>query len=267
MSARGIPRYLRPVPKRVFGLPKIGWTVVVLVVLIGIVELVAYSPVVTSFQLVPVQTMGGRAISLLNSGSFLRNELLHSAVIILFSFAAASAVGILIALLMYWSALLRRALNPFLSVYYSVPTFALYPIVVVIFGTGAVPIVITAAAFSVIAVTVKALEGFDSVPTVIDKLGRSLELSPMKRVRVILLPAALPDVAAGLKLAFGYAIIAVLATEFILATQGLGWYISNQYDNFNIADMYGAIVIVGILALLANAGLAGVLNRFDWRRW
>lgn len=59
----------------------------------------------------------------------------------------------------------------------------------------------------------------------------------------------------------------MLATEFILATQGLGWYISNQYDNFNIPDMYGAIVIVGVLALLANAGLAGVLRRFDWRRW
>lgn len=198
MSARGIPRYLRPMPKRVVGLPKIGWTIVVLAALIGIVELVAYTPVVTSFQLVPVQTMGSRAISLLGSGNFLRQELLHSAVIILFSFIAASVVGVLIALLMHWSAIARRALNPFLSVYYAIPTFALYPIVVVIFGTGAVPIVITSAAFSVIAVTVKALEGFDSVPVVVDKLGRSLELTTTKRIRAILIPAALPDIAAGL---------------------------------------------------------------------
>ena len=46
MSARGrgIPRYLRPMPKRVLGLPKIVWTIVVLVALLGIVEGVAHSP-------------------------------------------------------------------------------------------------------------------------------------------------------------------------------------------------------------------------------
>jgi NitT/TauT family transport system permease protein len=269
MSARGrgIPRYLRPMPKRVLGLPKIVWTIVVLIVLLGIVEGVAHSPAVTRFELVPIETMVRQAISLLGNGSFLKDALLHSSLMILVSFALASVVGILIALVMHAFGVVRRALNPFLSVYYSVPTFALYPIVVVIFGTGAVPIVITASAFAVISVTVKGLEGFDSVPVVIDKLGRSLELTGMKRVRTILLPAALPDVAAGLKLAFGYSIIAVLATEFILATQGLGWYISNEYDEFQIAGMYGAILIVAALALLANAGLGAVLRRFDWRRW
>ncbi len=70
----------------------------------------------------------------------------------------------------------------------------------------------------------------------------------------------------GLKLGLSYAVISVLASEFILSTQGLGHFISIAYDGFDIADMYAGILIVALIALLSTSLISLALNRFDWRR-
>lgn len=266
MSRSGVPHYLRPPSGRVLRLPRAAWTAITVALLLGAVELLARSGRVTSLQLVPVETMVRRAGQLLTNGDYVRQNLLRSLLIIAVSFVTAAVLGCLVALAMYSIDWIRRAVSPYLNVFYAIPTFALYPLVVVIFGTGAVPIAVTSAAFAMVVVTISALAGFDSVPPAVDKLARSLRLSRVQYLRSVLLRSALPDIAAGLKLGMAYSIIAVLATEFILSTQGLGWFISQSYENFAVDDMYGAVLIVAALVFLSNVGLALLLRRFDWRR-
>ncbi len=262
----GVPRYLRPAPQRVLMLPRSAWTLVLGAAILAAVEIVTKSGRVSRLDLVPVETMISRAAHLLTTGNFVSNDLVRSVAIILVSFVAASVLGIFIAWAMHSSAWLRRAITPFLSVYYAVPSFALYPVVVVMFGVGVVPIAITSTVFAVVIVIINALQGFDSVPVVVDKLAASLRMSRRHYVRSVLFRSAIPGIATALKFGLSYSIIAVLATEFILSTQGLGWFISQSYNNFAIGDMYGAILIVGLLALITNVGFAALLNRFDWRR-
>ncbi len=153
-----------------------------------------------------------------------------------------------------------------MNVFYALPIFALYPVMVVMFGTGVVPIILLAVLFSVVIVISNSLVGFEATPAIAKKLAKSLEMSQSQQFRKILLPSALPDILAGLKLGLAYTIIAVLATEFILATTGLGQVVNRAYNNFNTIDMYAGILFVSAFALLANLALSAALSSFDWRR-
>ena len=126
---------------------------------------------------------------------------------------------------------------------------------VVLFGTGTVPIVLLTTAFSVVVVILNAFNGFNAVPDVVQKLATSLRMNRAQYFKDILLRAAIPGIAAGLKLCMAYSVIAALAMEFILSTQGLGHFISYSYDSFATVNMYGGVLIVAALALVTNMDL------------
>lgn len=265
-AASGIPRYVRPRPQRVLGLSAPVWTAVVGIGLVVLVEVLARSGAVSGADLVPVSEMLVGIGGLLVDPEFLVGSLLWTVTLIAVSFVLATVLGVGLAYTLWRARWWRRAVQPYLNIYYAVPTFALYPIFVVLFGTGAVPIVLLAVAFSSVVIAANALNGFSSVPASVNKLAASLQLGSSQYLRKVLLPAAAPDIAAGMKLGFVYALIGVLATEFILSTRGLGQFISNAYITFDADEMYAGILFVCLFALAANLLLSAVLDRFDWRR-
>lgn len=264
--ASGIPRYLRPRPDRVLAMSAPVWTAVIGVLAIVAVEVLARSGAISGSDLVPVSEMVVQIGALLVDPAFLVQDLLWTAALIAGSFVLATLLGITLAYTLWRARWWRRAVQPYLNVYYAVPTFALYPVLVVIFGTGPVPIVAIAVAFSSVVIAANALNGFNSVSPVTDKLATSLRLRPAQYLRKVLLPSAVPDIASGMKLGFVYALIGVLATEFILSTRGLGHFISDAYITFDTEQMYAGILFVCLFALAANLGLGAVLDRFDWKR-
>lgn len=267
MSNRSVvPGYLRPPPGRVLRLPSSGWTAVVIIVLLALVELYARSSLASPLDIVPVSDMVIETIRLFGDREFLVDSLGRTLGVIAISFAVSSVLGIAAAYLLWRFDLCKRAFRPYLNVYYAVPTFALYPIMVVLFGSGITPIAVLSTVFAFGIVTVNAQTGFEATTPIIGKLGRVLRMTRWQYFRSILLPYALPNIITGLKLGLSYAIISVLASEFILSTDGLGHYISIAYDSFDIAEMYAGILVVTALALLATLLISAVLNRFDWRR-
>jgi NitT/TauT family transport system permease protein len=261
-----VPAYLRLDQVRTLGLPPWAWAAVAVGVCLVAVEVWARYVLANPYELVPVTTMASRALELAVDPEFLRRDLAWSSMAIGASFASAGVVGVCTAYVMHRFGWWDRALQPYVSVFYAVPVFAMYPLLIVLFGTGLAPVVTISAVFSMIVVIANARVGFSSVPATVDKLSSSLRLSRTQHLRKVLLPAALPDIISGLKLAFSYAIVAVLATEFILSTRGVGHFISQAYATFNSADMYGGIFLVSLLAL----GLVLAANRLgaalDWRQ-
>jgi NitT/TauT family transport system permease protein len=250
----------------VAGLPSAGWTFVLVAAALGGIEWYARSGAVSRLDLVPVSEMVSRAAEMLTDPGFVVDALLRSVLLICVSFAAAAVLGVAVAYAMARSRWVHRAVKPYVDVFYALPIFALYPVMVVMFGTGALPIILLSTLFSVVIVISHALVGFEATPPIVTKLARSLDMPRALRLRKILLPSALPDILVGLKLGLGYAIISVLATEFILATTGLGQVVNRAYNNFNTPDMYAGIVFVSVFALLANLALGAALRTFDWRR-
>lgn len=261
-----VPRYVRPPARRILGLPALAWTALLVAALVGAVELYAQSGWVSQLDLVPVSEMVAHAAELLGDRDFVISDLLRTFATVMMSFVLATVLGVAVAWTMVRYSWFRSAFQPYLNVFYAVPIFALYPMLVVLFGTGTMPIVILATAFSVVVIISNAVTGFNSVPVAVRKLSASMRLTSLQNFRLILLPSALPDILAGLKLGLAYAVICVLASEFIISTHGLGRTVADAYNSFNTPQMYAGILFVVGFALSANMILGSAFSRMDWRR-
>jgi NitT/TauT family transport system permease protein len=177
------------------------------------------------------------------------------------SFALAVTVGTLAGAAVHAVPRLRRALDPLLASYYSVPTFIFYPLLVAMFGLGMTPLVILGMLSATPAVIISTLAGLDSVPNVLRKVARVQRLGRARTLWLVILPAALPRLFSGFKLALSYSIIGVIAGEFILSGSGLGYAISFAYQSFDNRTMYGLMLFVLLVAVTAN----GVLYVWEGR--
>lgn len=255
------PGKTKQAPERRLGLTVRGWTIVGALAVILALELAPRVGLVDSFSLVPLSEMAFRAVTLLGDPRFLTEDLMPSLLAIGASFLLAAFIGILVGLLIWISPVVRKIFDPWLATYYAIPTFALYPLLVVLLGVGMLPIILLGTMFAVVAMISATVDGLDAIPRSVLRLTEVLRLSTVQRVLKVLLPAALPQINVGLRLALSYSLIMVLASEFVLSTRGLGHFISNAYNDFAITDMYAGVLLVFALALGMNAAFAAVLKR------
>lgn len=250
-----------PRSERRLGLGVRGWTVLGGAATALLLEVAPRVGLVDSYSLVPLSQMAGRALQLLADPEFLVRDLLPSLGAIAASFLLAAVLGVTVGLLIWAVPAVRRSLDPWLATYYAVPTFALYPLLVVVMGVGLGPIILLGTLFAVVAMISATTDGLDAIPGTTLRLMDSLTMRRRQRVTKVLIPAALPQISVGLRLALSYSIIMVLASEFVLSTRGLGHFISNAYNDFAITDMYAGVLLVFALALLLNVVFARLLTR------
>lgn len=248
-------------PERRLGLTARAWTVVLVALIVAILEFAPRLGLIDSFSLPPLSSMVTRAGLLLVDPEFLSGDLIISLTAVALSFVIASVGGVMIGLVLWRFPVARRMVEPWLATYYAIPTFALFPLLVVMLGVGLVPIVALATLLAIVAVITATMDGLDSTPRTVLRLGESLRLSPLRRAAKILLPAAVQQINVGLRLALSYSLIGVLASEFVLSTSGLGHFISNAYNSFAIVNMYAGILIVFLLALLVNMVFGALLTK------
>ena len=161
---------------------------------------------------------------------------------------------------------LRRVLDPLFSAYYAVPTFVLYPLLIVAFGIGAGSLVAMGAMFGVVAMIINTLIGLDRVPACLMKTARVMGLGGMRTMFLVRLPAALPTLVTGVKLAVAYSVIGVVAAEFILTTAGVGKRIAFAYNDFDTRTMYALMLLIIVAVMLLNGLLYAWEQRLH-RRW
>jgi NitT/TauT family transport system permease protein len=160
---------------------------------------------------------------------------------------------------------IRAAVEPLLASYYAIPTFMFYPVFIVLFGVGAGAIIAIAVLLSIVAMITSTLTGLDRIPAVLRRTALVYRMTLPARAVLIDLPAAAPHLFTGAKLAFAYAFIGVIASEFILSGQGIGYAIAYAYNNFDNQTMYGLMLLVIIAAVTANSALDAIDRRLQAR--
>src|SRR3984957_19059131 len=150
---------------------------------------------------------------------------------------------------------LRALLEPLFSTYYAIPIYAFYPLFIIVFGLGDAPQVTIGFMLAVVSMIVSTLAGLDSVPPVLGKTARVLQLGPVATVRSVPLPFAAPYLFTGVKLAIAYAFIGVIGAEFIMSNTGLGYEIRFAYDNLDNNVMYPLILLILVIAVAVNMSL------------
>lgn len=231
-----------------------------LLALAGVLELLCAAGVIDTLTMQPPHRIAIDLARLLASGAFNRAiaRTLSNAMI---ATSMAMVVGVTAAALIHRVRGLREALDLLFSTWYAVPILAFYPLLIVIFGLSSLPSIMIGFAQGVVAVIVTTLDGLDRVPRVLRKLARTQHMTMLETAWLITLPAAAPWLLSGAKLAIAFSIIGVVASEFLMAREGMGFEISYAYNNFDNARMYPLIVLVIVFSVTVNA----VLLRWEAR--
>jgi len=174
--------------------------------------------------------------------------------------------GFLIGLVVHAVPRLRRALDPIFTSYYAVPTFVLYPLLIVFFGVGPTSLIVLGALFGIVAMIVATVTAIDRIPRVLLKVARVTGLGPVRAALLMKLPAASPHLMTGLRLVVAYSVIGIIAGEFILSTEGIGRRVALAYNNFDDRTMYALLVLILAFAVAVNAGLTACEQALH-RRW
>jgi NitT/TauT family transport system permease protein len=228
-------------------------------------EVVCRAGLVSRLTLIPPSEMALSLVRLIASGRVatdMRFTLQNAAAAIAVSVLAGFAIGAAV----HAAPRLRRVLDPFFSAYYAVPTFVLYPLLIVAFGIGATSLIAMGAMFGVVAMILNTLIGLDRVPASLLKTARVLRLGRARTLLLVRLPAALPTLVTGMKLAVAYSVIGVVAAEFILATAGVGKRIAFAYNDFDTRTMYALMLLIIVAVMVLNGLLHGWEQRLH-RRW
>jgi NitT/TauT family transport system permease protein len=220
----------------------------------GVIEILCIAGIIDRLTMQPPHRIATDLVRLLASGEFNRAivRTLSNAMI---ATVMAMAVGVTVATLIHRVRGLREALDLLFSTWYAVPILAFYPLLIVIFGLTSLPSIVIGFMQGVVAVIVSTLDGLDRVPQVLRKLARTQHMSALETAWLITLPAAAPWLLSGAKLAIAFAIIGVVASEFLMAREGMGFEISYAYNNFDNARMYPLIVLVIVFSVSVNAAL------------
>ena len=242
-------------PKRV---PAGVVTLASLAVLIGLWELFGrdINPVFGSYPSAIAQAFWELALN----GKLLA-ALLDSLRPFIVGYGLAIAIGVPLGLVIGRFRLVEAALGLYVTAGYAMPLVALVPLLILWLGLGFWVKVAVVWLMSVFPITINTWAGVRSVPKSLIEVGLSFVASDATILRRIVLPATLPYIVAGIRLAVGRAVVAMVIAEFFTSISGLGAIIINSANNFDTATMFVPIVVLMVLAIGLNALIGWVERR------
>ena len=180
-------------------------------------------------------------------------------------FGLAVLVGIPLGFLLGRFAVLNRAFSPIISLLRPVSPLAWLPIGLAVFQAANPAAVFTIFICSIWPMVINTAVGVASVPQDYLNVARVLQLSEWKVFTRILLPATVPFVLTGAKLALGIAWLVIVASEMLTGGTGIGFWVWDEWNNLNMEHIIIAIFVIGSIGLLLEAGMSRLAARFDYR--
>lgn len=176
----------------------------------------------------------------------------------LLALAIAVAIAVPVGLALGTSDLLWAAFRPVIEFLRPIPSVALVPLAVLTLGTGLQSKLLLAVYAAVWPLLIQAVYGVRDVDPVARETARVFRLRPLDRARRVVLPAAAPYLATGLRVAATTALILTVTAELIIGAPGLGQAVNVARQADNPPLVYALLVVVGLLGWGLNAVLARV---------
>ena len=158
--------------------------------------------------------------------------------------------GIAIGVLLHRVRLLRLACETWIGAMASAPLVLAYPLFLVLFGRSALTIIIMSFIVGLWLVILKTIEGLSGTRRVLINVGRSFKLTSSQQFWKILFPAALPVIFVGIRLGLMFALINVVAVEFLINFGGLGQLINDLAERYDLPGVYAAICFVVLISVV-----------------
>lgn len=161
----------------------------------------------------------------------------------------------------------HNALKPLLEFMRAIPGVAILPVALFIFGIGSdmkVAIIVFGAFWPVLLNTIDGILGVDGL---VKEVARSYTIRRADYIFRILLPAASPQIIAGVRISVSLGIILIVASEYIASTEGIGYLQLQSARLFQMDVMWAALLLLGVLGYVANVLFRFVEHRLlRWHR-
>ena len=196
-----------------------------------------------------------------------RPDLVPSLIRFVEGLAIAIAAGIAVGLALGMWAIGRRALMPALDFLRSIPGTALVSVWIVLLGFGNVMKVAAIAYISFFPILLNTIDGVRGVDPNQLEMARAYKVSRRDRIVRIVLPAASPQIFAGLRIGLAVALLLMAFSEMVAGTNGVGFFIFQAQETFRIPEMWTGIILLGLLGYVVNALFVLVERRvLRWHR-
>jgi NitT/TauT family transport system permease protein len=175
-------------------------------------------------------------------------------------YGLAIVIGVPLGLLIGRFRVAEAALGIYITAGYAMPLVALVPLLVLWLGLGFAVKVAVVFLMALFPICINTWLGVNAVPKTLIEVGKSFVAPDLVILRRIILPATLPYIMAGIRLAVGRAVVAMVIAEFFTTISGLGAVIINSANNFDTATMFVPIIILMVMAVGLNS-LIGLIER------
>lgn len=192
------------------------------------------------------------AVQMVASGELL-SYLWPSLVILIVGLAISAVAGIAVGLLLARFWVMDVALDMYVTFLYSTPTVALVPLIVLWVGFEFTAKVVILFLFAFFPLVINTYQGVKHVDPRLLEVGRAFRCSERQLWSNIVLPAALPFIVTGLRLAVGRGLIGMVLADLYTAISGIGYLIVRSASTYRVDKMFVPIVVLGLLGITLTA--------------
>jgi NitT/TauT family transport system permease protein len=180
-------------------------------------------------------------------------------------FGIAVAFGIVLGLIVGWSRTIYRGLYPVMIGFNSIPKVAVVPILVVWFGIGEVPAILTAFLISFFPIVVNVATGLATMEPELEDVLRALGASKLDIMLKVGIPRTQPYLFGSLKVAITLAFVGTVVSETIAANAGLGFLMVQAGSNFQMPLVFAGLILLAVEGIAMYAVFAYIETYFT--RW
>lgn len=214
----------------------------------------------TSIYFPPLEDIVGALVRDLTTGP-LRGYLAFSLTNLAAGLSIAAVVGIGLGILLGSVKPIRDACNPLVQFIRSVPQVALVPLIIGALGIGAMPKIWSIAFACMWPILLNTIDGVRGMDTAQSDLARAYRLKPRVRFWNVYLPAAMPQIMAGMRIALAVGVVVMVVSEIYCADSGIGYYILHSGRNFEIPETWAGTILAGLLGYVLST-LFVIIERY-----
>lgn len=184
---------------------------------------------------------------------------------VLVGFGLAALVAIPLGFLIGMSPVLNGALDPIIQVLRPVSPLAWMPLALYTIKDSGVSAIFVIFICAIWPMLLNTAFGVASVRKEWLNVARTLQAGPWRTSFQVILPAAAPTIMTGARISIGIAWLVIVAAEMLVGGTGIGYFVWNQWNNLNIADIVVAILVIGVVGMLLDQLLGRAARAIAWR--
>jgi ABC-type nitrate/sulfonate/bicarbonate transport system permease component len=195
------------------------------------------------------------------------SDVIPSLVRLFAGYAIAVFLGVALGVVLGQSRVLHRVATPIIEFLRAIPPPALIPFTILVLGVGNDSKIFLIALVCLWPILLNAIDGVAGVEPTLKDTSEVYRITRVDRLRHVVLPAAAPQIFAGMRTSLSLALILMVISEMVASTNGIGYFVLQSQRSFAITEMWSGIILLGILGYVFNAVFSVIERRMlAWHR-